>query len=213
MIQTMSSREALQMGRKRTLVAVLLAWLSVELGCEAVRHELVKEQITDNDIVDGTRFHLQASKTGKWLALSQDEAWMLILVDEQPSEDQQFSMHRWGAEQVQIMAPNGKWLWVENGGGNGAAVMATSEENSIAAWETFTLEPIGSSQVRILSVDNSSCVGYSAEDWNWDILRTFGCQRGEVGNAEATNVEWDGKDVLWNVVRTVQRLGWCSRSG
>eukprot|EP00976_Prorocentrum_cordatum_P063137 1176991-Prorocentrum_minimum.AAC.9 len=93
---------------------------------------------------------------------------MLILVDEQPPEDQQFSMHRWGAEQVQIMAPNGKvsqiepfsasvnqcavdvrlWLWVENGGGNGAAVMATSDESSIAAWETFTLEPIGSSQVK-----------------------------------------------------------------
>lgn len=39
-----------------------------------------------------------------------------------------------------------QWLWVENGGGNGATVMATSDEKSIAAWETFTLEPIGSSQ-------------------------------------------------------------------
>eukprot|EP00959_Pyramimonas_sp_CCMP1952_P094608 1979081-Pyramimonas_sp.AAC.1 len=61
-------------------------------------------------------------------------------------------------------------------------------------------------QVRILSVDNTSCVGYSAEDWNWDILRTYGCTRGEVGVAEQTNVEWDGKDVLWNVVRNLYNL-------
>lgn len=61
-------------------------------------------------------------------------------------------------------------------------------------------------QVRILSVDNSSCVGYSSDTWNWDMLRTFSCERGQIGVAEDTKVGWEGKDVIWNVVRGVQRL-------
>jgi len=33
---------------------------------------------------------------------------MLMLTDEQPSDTQQFTVHRWGSDQVQILAPNGK---------------------------------------------------------------------------------------------------------
>lgn len=51
---------------------------------------------------------MQAAGTGKWLAVHPDEQWMLVLVDEQPDEHQQFSMHRWGDFQVQIAAPSNK---------------------------------------------------------------------------------------------------------
>jgi hypothetical protein len=38
------------------------------------------------------------------------------------------------------------------------------------------------------------------------MLRTFSCERGQIGVAEDTKVGWEGKDVIWNVVRGVQRL-------
>jgi hypothetical protein len=37
-----------------------------------------------------------------------EEDWMLMLTDQQPSDAQQFTVHRWGSDQVQILAPNGK---------------------------------------------------------------------------------------------------------
>ena len=50
----------------------------------------------------------QAAHTGQWLALSREEDWMLVLTDEQPPDDQKFSVHRWGDDQIQIRGPNSK---------------------------------------------------------------------------------------------------------
>jgi hypothetical protein len=52
-----------------------------------------------------------------------------------------------------------QWLWVEGGGGDGNAVMSTAEEQEhLAAWETFTLHPVGDTQMKLLSSDGAWCV-------------------------------------------------------
>lgn len=61
----------------------------------------------------------------------------------------------------------------------------------------------GAAQMHILSYDNSSCLGYPEDPAQWDMLRTFSCSRREGGEMRA---EWEGKGVVWNVVRQMQRL-------
>ena len=98
------------------------------------------------------------------------------------------------------MAATAQWLWAEEGGGNGNAVMATA--NEVAAWETFRLAPLGNEQLHILTA-GEACLGYPLDNWYWDMARTFACVRQDDGQY---SVEWEGKGVVWNVVRTFQWL-------
>eukprot|EP00854_Cymbomonas_tetramitiformis_P001353 gene1353-1954_t len=190
--------------------------------CSGARHKLITSTVLDNDVQDAAYIHLQAVGSNKWLVIDNDNPWMVWLTDWQPTEQEMFFVHRWGADQLQIRAPTGKWLWAE-GGGNGGSVRATSEGDSVSSWETFYIEAVGDTQCRIRTADNVSYFSYPIG--SDDMLRTgsitseiFGTllkqlptQVFSLGHrlkeAQIAVAEGDtSRGTLFNVLRTTQRI-------